>query len=106
LTLVIAFGEFRLMQKNQILWCEKIKYLTFEYNEGSPNEIPTITIKSTSFPCLHIGYGRPKGNHSKENTDYLIFSKLDWNILKKHIQPIQTVKFQNKTLINIKSLNK
>jgi hypothetical protein len=99
LTLVIAFGEFQLMNKTTILWQEKIEQLVFQYNEGAPNEIPIIMVKGTSFSLIHIGYGRPKSNHSNTKIDYLVFSKLDWNILKKYAQTAQVIKYQNKKLI-------
>lgn len=95
LTLVIAFGEFQLMEKNRILWRKKIEQLNFQHKESSPMEIPIILIKSTSLSPIAIGYGRPKNKHSKRNIDYLIFSKLDWNILKKYTESDLRTKLSN-----------
>ena len=82
--LIIAFGEFQLMKNKNIIWSKKIEELEFIKSDKTSSQIPIVTIKSKSFKTISIGYGRPKTSKSKEKIDYLIFSKLDWEILNHY----------------------
>lgn len=99
-TLIVAFGEFQLMKNKQILWCEKIDDLEFDYNEFSNYQIPILIIKSLNFSTLTIGYGRPKPITTNTQINYLVFSKLDWKILK-HYTKISRIKTQKTDKTNI-----
>lgn len=81
ITLIIAFGEFQLMKNEKITQFENISYLDFKHRESASSKIPILTIKGPTFSEISIGYGNPKNSDIEQPIDYLIHSKLDWEIL-------------------------
>lgn len=87
-TLILAYGELRLMKNDEIQAFEKTKNILTKTIQQI--NIPTIQLIGNDFPKMTIGYFYRKRDWQiekvTESIDFIIYKKTDWTQLQTQLE--------------------